>query len=361
MNFVFQDGNAHGGNDARCGRKLSEIGAALYAAAITLLCVLGALCLRTDFETAVWSMLCIVLLPCAAYLCTALLTHGRLMLTLLSAAGSFLLSLIITGDAVRSLTVLVFYVPAVAVWFYCSRYGVTFTGGIVAGGAGVGAALLIILCVLVRVKYGEVSLSSFIRAYESLCEVILSSPRATLALLEAESAVGMEAFIDSYRTLLLTLDEMLGIMLYSIPSIFMSVCAIGGFACVFSYKRHVRMQAQEDRVGRFEMSAVSAVLYIILNLLVLFIDPITPLGIAVITVCSPIELGLALLGGVWGYYWIKKNNKSQAYYVIPILLAVILPSVCITLLAYFGAYRTVFLWRLRRLAEKGSDDSDTRR
>ena len=138
----------------------------------------------------------------------------------------------------------------------------------------------------------------------------------------------------------------------------MSASAVCGFVCVFSVKRHRRMAALEDTVGAFELSTISAVLYIVLKLIVLFIDPITPVGIAIVSINAPIELGLALYGAMYGVKWIKKNGKSQMYYVIPIMIAVMLPSVCVSLLAYLGAYRTVFLDRLRRLSQKDSDKVD---
>ena len=358
MNFVFCEGDAHRRDGAADPRQLSGAGALIFAGVVSLLCVAAASCLRTDAQAAVLSLISIPLMLAAVYFCCALLCHGRYIHLCLSAICGVILSLLLVGDMLCALLPICFYLPSIVLWLALRGRRATYTGMIVVSGGVVGAVLLVVFCALVYTKYAEISLSSFVRAYESFCEVILSSPRATLAMLEAEAGEGMQSFIDSYRSLVLTLDEMLDIMLYSVPSLFMSVCAIGGFICVYSYKRNIRMQALEDHVGGFEMSVVSAVLYILLNLLVLFIDPITPLGIALITVSAPIELGLALFGGIWGYYWIKKHNKSQIYYVIAILLAVMMPSVCVSLLAYLGAYNTVLLFRLRRLAEKDQSNID---
>lgn len=357
MNSVFQNGTT----EHNSARMLSDVGAALFSVVVTLLCALSAVCLRTDVDGAVYSLLAVVFMLFSVYLVSALLAHGRLLMVCLSAIVTFIAGFILTADVLRAALPLTFYAAPLFVEFAQRKYRLTYTGGVVVGAVAIGTSLVCVLCALVYSKYGEVSLSSVVRAYESFCELILSSPRASLSMLEAEAVDGMESFIDSYRALVLTLDEMLDLMLYSVPSIFMSVCVIGGFICVFSQKRHRRMQALEDTIGPFEMSVVSAVLYIVLNLLMLFVDPITPFGIAVITVCAPIELGLTLLGGVWGYFWVKKNDKSQMYYVIPVLLAVMIPSACITLLAYLGAYRTVFLYRIRRLQERNTDDIDQRR
>lgn len=361
MNSVFQNGSSDLGGAQCSARMLSDVGAALFSAVVTLLCALSAVCLRTDVEGAVYSLFAVAFMLISVYLISALLTHGRLLIVCLSAIVAFIAGFVLTADLLRAALPLTFYVAPMLAYFIVKKHRLTYTGGVVVGAVAIGTSLVCILCALVYSKYGEVSLSSVVRAYESFCELILSSPRASLSMLEAEAVEGMESFVESYRALVLTLEQMLDVMLYSLPSIFMSVCAIGGFVCIFSQKRHRRMQALEDSIGPFEMSVVSAVLYIVLNLLILFVDPITPLGIAVITVCSPIELGLALLGGVWGYFWIKKNDKSQMYYVIPVLLAVMIPSACISLLAYLGAYRTVFLYRLRRLQEKNADDGDQRR
>lgn len=346
------------GEVTRAPRTLSGIGAIIYSVLLCASCILSALCLRTDAAGAVYSLLAVVFFCAGLYVISALLTHGKEKHMLISLVLSFAGAYLLTADILRSLLgVTVFAVPLI-ISYTTARRRFTYTGNVCIAAAATGGCFILMLCSLAYFKYGELSLGVLVRAYESFCNIILAAPRETLAFFEAEGGEQMAAFTEQYRTLVRTLEELLSVMLYSLPSMFMSVCAICGFVCVFSVKRYRRMAGLEDTVGAFELSSVSAVLYIILNLIALFIDPITPFGIAIVSISAPMELGLALYGAAYGLKWIKKNGKSQMYYVIPIMIAVMLPSVCVSLLAYLGAYRTVFLDRLRRLSQKDSDKVD---
>ena len=331
---------------------LSGIGGVIYATIVTALSLLTTLCLQTDGERALLCLLVCVFFFAAAYFTVALLIHEKLPLVIASYIVSIVGSFILTGDPARSVMCTGAYVTAIAVWLFTRKKLLSYTGNICLAASFGAFFFVVMLCTLAYHKYGSFALDSLVRAYESFCEVILREPRATVLLLEAETTEDMAGLVANYKSLVATLEEMLSLMIYSVPSIFLSICAAGGFVVVFGVKRHRSIAGLEDTVGRFEISVVSAVLFVIANLLTLFIDPITPIGIALITVCAPLELGLAFSGLIYGISWIRKNNKSQMYYVIPIIIAVMLPSVFVASLAYLGAYCIVFLDRLRRLAEK---------
>ena len=112
-----------------------------------------------------------------------------------------------------------------------------------------------------------------------------------------------------------------------------------------------------DTIGAFEITVFSAVFYIIAQLIILFIDPITPIGITLITISSPLELGLALSGVLFGMAWLKKNNKGRGYYVAAVAVLVIMPSMAVTILAYLGAYSTVLVYRFRRMLERAIESN----
>ena len=331
---------------------LSGIGGVIYATIVTVLSVLTTLCLETDGERALLCLFVCILFFAAAYFTLALLIHDKLPLVIASYIVSIAGSFILTSDPARSVMCTGAYVTAIAVWLFTRKKLLSYTGNICLAASFGAWFFVVMLCTLAYRKYGSFGLDSLVRAYESFCEVILREPRATVLLLEAEATEEMAGFISNYKSLVATLEELLSLMIYSVPSLFLSICSVGGFAVVFGAKRHRAMAGLEDTVGRFEISVVSAVLFVVANLLTLFIDPITPIGIALITVRAPLELGLAFSGLIYGISWIRKNNKNQMYYVIVVIIAVMMPSVCVALLAYLGAYRIVFLDRLRRLAEK---------
>lgn len=359
-NNSYNDINRDGGRAQT--KMLSGIGAVLYSVAATVLFMLGALCMRTDGEGALSCFLIPVLYIAGSYLSTALLVQGRGALFIASAVSSVLCGYVLTSNILHSILCLTAFAGACAVYLATRKKYFGFVGCICLSAVFYALGFIIILCVLLYEKYSAVSMETLLRAYESFTEVMCAEPRAALdAIMQTE---GEEAarMAESYKKMLSLLDEMLDLMVYTVPSMFVTVCAAGGFFTVVAAKKHRRMLGLPDTVGAFEITVFSALLFIIAKLVVMFIDPITPIGITLITVLAPLELGLAVSGALFGMAWLKKNNKGRGYYIAAIAVFVLMPSQAVTLLAFLGAYSTVLVYRFRRMIEKavkgGGDGND---
>ena len=338
-------------------RKLSEIGAVLYSVAATLMFMLGTLCMRTDGEGALCCFFIPVLYTIGSYLIVALLVQGRGALFIASALSSVLCGYVISENILHSALCLVVFVLAYAVFISTREKRFGFVGNICLSSVFYALCFMLMLCVLLYEKYSEVSMEMLLRAYESFTEVISAEPRAALQVIIETEGEEAARLAETYKSMLSTLDEMLDVMLYSVPSLFASICVICGFFSVFAIKKHRRMLQLTDTIGAFEITVFSAVFYIIAQLIILFIDPITPIGITLITISSPLELGLALSGVLFGMAWLKKNNKGRGYYVAAVAVLVIMPSMAVTILAYLGAYSTVLVYRFRRMLERAIESN----
>lgn len=342
-------------------RMLSGIGAVLYSVAATVLFMLGALCMRTDGEGALACFLIPVLYIAGSYLTEALLVQGRAALVIASALSSVLCGYVLSANMLHSLLCLTAFAGAWAVYISTQKKRFGFVGNICLSSVFYALGFTLMLCVLLYEKYSDVSMDTLMRAYESFTEVICAEPRAALDIILQTEGEEAARLAESYKVMLSTLDEMLELMVYSVPSLFASICVIGGFFTVFAAKKHRRMLGLPDTVGAYAITVFSSVFYIATKLIVLFIDPITPVGITLITISAPLELGLALSGVLFGMAWLKKNNKGRGYYVAAIAVFVMMPSLSVTLLAYLGAYSTVLVYRFRRMIEKavrGNRDGD---
>ena len=343
----------------REARSLSQIGAVLYSVLSTVAFMLGAVCMRTDGAAALYCFYIPILYIAGTYMSVALLVHDRLALYLASAVSSVLCGFVLTGELLHSVLCLTAYVGAYVIYRATRERHFTFSGNICLSAACYGVSFLLILCSLCYEKYGAVSAQTLVHAYETFTEVMMTEPRATLGLIQ-DQGEEFAAMADTYGQLLGTLDQLLDLLLYSVPSIFICICAIGGFITVISAKRHRRMLCLPDTVGHYGITVTSAVIYIAAKILMIFVDPMTPLGITVVTVCAPLELGLALCGVLFGIAWVKKNRKSRGYYVGAIILMCVLPGLCTTLFAYLGAYSTVLVYRVRRMLERAIGEGHRR-
>lgn len=343
------NGARHSRGEARA---LSPIGGVIYSVIAAAAFMIGAACMRTDGAAALYCFYIPILYIAGTYMLVALLVQDRLALFLASALSSVLCGYVITGALLHSVLCLIAYVGAYMLYRATRERHFTFTGNICLSAAFYATVFIAILCSLCYEKYGALGADVFIHAYDTFTEVMMEGPRETLALMQSTGGEEYAAAVQSYAELLETLDQLLDLLLYSVPAIFMSICAIGGFITVFAAKKHRRLLCLPDTVGPYSITVTSSVIYIAAKLLMMFVDPITPIGIAVATVCSPLELGLALSGVIFGIAWVKKNRKGRGYYIGAIILFVIAPGLSVTLFAYLGAYSTVLVYRVRRMLER---------
>ena len=333
-------------------RTLSSVGSVIYSVVATVLLLVCAFCLRTDGENAMLCILAPLFTIGASYFLAALLVHGRMALFVTSALSSVICAYVLCADIFRSLLCLGAFAVALCVYLSTRKKYFTHSGNIclcAAVYAGVFAAMLCVLCIE---KYGAVNYETLGRAYDSFKSIVMSVPRESLAQLETGALDVAAEDIEYYRSLVDMLDDLLGITLYVVPSLFLCICAIGGFITVRGVRSNRKMLALPDTVGIYEISSVSAFLFIVFNLLTLFVNLYTPLGIAVFTVCAPLELGLAYAGLVFVLGWLKLHNKGPLFYIVFVLLGLFMTSACIAILAYTGAYRSIYLSKMRKMKEK---------
>ncbi len=360
MSLFSETDNAVGAEVQKQKRMLSGIGAAAYSVAAALLLVICVYCMRTDAQQAILCLLIPFLYMGAGYLISALLVQGRAVFALACAAAGVLGGYVLVLDPVRAVLCLGAFVSPVCVYFSTKKKRLTFSGNICLSACGIAFSLVCVLCVLSYKKYGEFGIDAFVRAYGSLCEIILREPKATLEYLRANGTEELGEMTEYYAALVKTLEELLSVMLYSVPSLFINICAIGGFITVLAAKKHRAMLGLSDTVGAWGISVIGSVLFVILSVLSIFADPLTPIGLAVVTVSAPLELGLAVSGVLFFVEWTKKNGKGPFYYIALAALFVLIPSLCIMTLAYIGAYRTVFLYRMKKIDSSGKDKGPDR-
>ncbi len=351
MNYNVHEKQNIGRDGCASSRSLSPIGGVIYSVLSTVAFMLSALCMRTDGMQALYCFYIPILYIAGSYLLVALLVHDRLAFFLSSAVSSVLCGYVLTVELLYSVLCLTAYVGAYAVYRATRERRFSFSGNICLSAVCYSISFLVILFSLCYEKYGTISAQTFVHAYDAFTEVIMTEPRATLGMIENMQGEEYAAAAQTHRQLLSALESALDLMLYSVPSIFICICAIGGFITVISAKKNRRMLCLPDTVGPYSITVTSAVVYISAKLLMLFADTVTPIGITIVTVCAPLELGLALSGVLFGIAWIKKNQKSRAYYIVAIVLICTVPSLCTTLLAYLGAYSTVLVYRMRRILE----------
>ncbi len=342
----------YGGGQGGQAKMLSGVGAVLYSVASTVLFMLGTLCMRTDGEQALSCFLIPVLFIAGSYLAVALLVQGRMPLFIAAAASSVLCGYVLSANILHSLMCLCAFAGAFAVYTATKKKSFGFVGNICLSAVFYALTFLLTLGVLLYEKYSEIGMDTLLRAYDSFCEVLCSEPRAVLEEMKQIEGESAEQLAESYSQMISTLEQMLELMVYTVPSMLVSVCVIGGFFTVAAVKRHRRMLELPDTVGAFEITVFSAVFFVATKLVVIFIDPITPVGITLITVLAPLELGLAVSGVLFGVAWLKKNNKGKLYYLIAAALLVLMPSYAVSILAFLGAYSTVLVYRFRRMIEK---------
>jgi hypothetical protein len=229
-------------------------------------------------------------------------------------------------------------------------YGVSFVG---------------MIAVLCFEKYGAFNIDTLISAYDAVGGLLKSAPLEMIEILRENGSEQFESMIEQYTVMAELTEKMFDLLLYVIPAFFLSICALLGFITVNTARAQKQMQGEEDVYGEFSISLVSAVIYLIVNLIGIFADPYTPFGVTLAAVSMPLELALAYVGLRFGILILKKTKKGAAYYVVPIIIAAVMPSVFITLLAYLGAYKSIFYELVRgvviiRKKDDGNDSDDDR-
>ena len=339
-------------------RTLSGIGAVAYAAAVSILSVFAVLCLYTDAENAVLCFLFPVFLFAAGYFASALLSHSKTALFCVCALTSLVCCAVLSADILRSVSVLGVFGVAAAMKYATDKKRFTQSGIILIATAVYSVTVFYVFCVLCYQKYGSVGIDSFSRAYDSFTSLILKNPTEVLEDLKLmHSGTEYEDVIESYSATISLLKETLSQTVYFIPSAFLCICAIGGFITVRGTARHRRMQALPDTIGEFSISIVTAVLYIAIYFVTIFTAADSPLGITLSTVGAIGGLGLSLYGFYYIYGVIKTHEKRRTYTAVLAVILFFFTSLAQTVLALFGAYRTVFLYKINRDKEKNGGNS----
>ena len=321
---------------------LSAIGAVIISVIATLLLCASAVCLCTDGENAMLGFFSPALFSAGVCLALILLIHDRKPLFISCACASVLCAFVLCGDAYRSLICLSAFVVCCIFFALTKKKHFTCTGYMLLVSALYAVVFICMAALLCYEKYGEFGIGTLISAYEEISALIMSFPAQMIEILESEGAGAYADLIAQYEMISQTLEALLSVMIYLIPAYFFSICGIAGFITVSIARAHRRMLCLEDVFGEFRVSMVSAVVYLVSNLLILFVDPYTPIGITLITISTPLELALAYSGIRFGLMFIKKAKKGAAYYVVPIVIAAVMPTVFITFLAYLGSYRSIF-------------------
>lgn len=338
-------------------KTLSGIGAVAYAVLVTFLAVCSVLCLYTDAQNAVLCFLFPVFLFAGGYFASALLIHARTALFYSCAITSLLCCVILSCDPLRSASVLGIFGVGAAMKYATDKKRFTQSGVIIIAGGIYAISIFYIFCVLCYQKYGSVSMDSFGRAYESFTNLVLQSPSETLEKLKLMyTDAEYEEFLNSYSSTVSLLRETLDQTVYFIPSAFLCICAIGGFITVQGVIKHRRMQALADTVGEFSLSVVTAILYLIIYFVTIFTASDSALGITLITVGAVGGLGLSLFGFYYVWAMIKAHQKRRTYTVILVVVLFFFTSLAQSVLALFGAYRTIFLYKKEKDRQKGNGD-----
>lgn len=339
-------------------RTLSGIGAVAYATLVSFLSVCAVLCLYTDAQNAVLCFLFPVFLFAGGYFASALLIHAKTALFYTCAVTSLVCCVVLSGDLLRSLSVLGIFGAAIAMKYATDKKRFTHSGIILIATSIYALSVFYVFCVLCYQKYGSVGIDSFGRAYESFTNLILQNPNETLEKLKLMyTEAEYEALIESYSSTITVLKQTLEQTVYFIPSAFLCICAIGGFITVNGVVKHRKMQALEDTVGEFSLSVVTAILYLVIYFLTIFIESDSPLGITLVTVGAIGGLGLSLYGFYYIHRLIKAHEKRKTYTVILILALLFFTSLTQSVLALFGAYRTILLYKQERNKEKNGNTS----
>ena len=330
-------------------KTLSATGAVLYSAFVTVLAAVSVLCMRTDPDNAVLCFFVPVFLIGAGYFATALLVHKNTALFCVCAAVSVLACFALTLDILRSLVCLGAFAAALSVHLGSRRKYFTQSGMICLCSVFYAVFLFSALCILCYQKYGSVGVDTFTKAYNSFVSVIMQAPLDTLEIYrELYTSPEYASVIESYEQLTELLRNTLELMLYSVPSLFLCICSIGGFITVRASKRHRKMSGLPDTIGPYRISVTSAAVYIILTLISLFSDGYSALGITVSTVGAVLGLGLAVEGFIFVFSVLKRTQRAQLYTALLIIAVSMMPGLAQSLLALVGVYHSFVLMKMRR-------------
>ncbi len=340
-------------------RTLSAIGAFFCAAMAVLFCVCLTLSMKSSAEQALYSLLFPAFMFAAGCFASALCVHKRLALFALSAIVSTVASFALTLDIFRSLTCLgAFAVSAFLAWAIgTSRFT---QSGVICATAGIYAAFILYgFSVLCFQKYGSVSLEGVLRAFDSLCNIILRRPEEFLTLLQelaaTDSAYG--ALITEYQNTLNLLRELILLASYLIAPLFIYICSIGAFITVKTAMKQRRLLSLSNPLGEFSVGVVTAAVYLIIYFAMIFVDSTSALGVTLNTVSAMPMLGLFLVGFMHIRTVIRAHPKKQLFSVLLVLAAIFFTSSVITLLSLLGAYKTV---RVYFAEKKNSGFMDTK-
>ncbi len=348
--------------NTKIGTTLSNTGSAILAATGALLCILCAVCMRTDAQGAVLSLLIPLFIFSASYILCALAVHKKYTALLVGALATSVAAVIFTAAPLRCAVAVFPFAVGAVIGLLTQEKRLSCTGAVILASCAHALCFIVAFCIMSIEKYGHVGTDTFVSAYESFVDLVMVIPEMNLEMLNsaltdpAYAGIVTEDVVKEYALLTETLRELLGLFLYKLLPIFLSVCSIGGFITMIAVKRHRRMQSLPDTLGAFEMSVVSAVLYILLTIAMLLVDPYSAIGITIDSVSSVVGLGLALVGIGYLANVIKASDKKTLYTVILVGAAAIFPSILVGILSIVGASNVITRYVREKIKNANRDE-----
>ena len=333
---------------------LSTAGAFIYAAAAVILCALCSSFLKNTAEEAVLSLLSPLFMFAAGSFMAVLASHKKNALFYASAVLGVALSFALTLDILRSLVCLGAFFAAFFIARASERACITQTGAILAVIVIYSAFILFGFGVLCYQKYSAINLDTLGRAYDSFCNVLLRAPESVLSQMKELYATdpAYASLITDYEKTVGLLRQALPMTAYFIPSAFLYICSTGAFITVFLVLKHRRMQGLENHLGAFSVSIVTAVVYLIITVVSIFADPISPLGVTLSTVSAVPSLALALIGAAYMRQRILTSPKKRTFIILSVLVLIFMTGAVLSVLSLIGAYKSIQLYLFQRLKDK---------
>lgn len=369
---MFQSQNNHPDNTKNTVCDLSIIGSVLYSFLCVVMSSAASVCMRTDGANAVFTMLVPFFWIASSYFAVALLIHKKYAVLGAGALGAMLLSIIFTSSPALSALSLAPFAAAGAVHVFTQKKYMTQSGIILTAALCHALFLIALICILLYQKYGSVSMESFYRALDSFSNIAMylpniiadiysdyiADPKVAQTLTEEMLASYMEA-LDQYKASVAELrQELPKLLISSIPSTFLCICAIGGFITTLGAKKHRKMVGLEDTIGAYGITPISGIVYLIITLAHIFIDPYSAVGITLSAIGAALGLGLALEGLIFMIKVIKRTERRGLFTSLFIIAAVIFTTPMISMLSFVGAYHTVSLLILEKLNSKRDGDGN---